>query len=77
MELLPSTTTALPPAVLPTADKAFKTLQAVLALKGWTLHHLDAAHGCQRFLASRWGMTRELSDLAAVESFATSIGAPV
>jgi len=52
--------------------KHFATLQTQLALKGWTLSR--SANGAV-FHVIRWGMVRELSDLAAVEAFADQVGA--
>ena len=56
--------------------KRFATLRARLALAGWSLTRTDAGDGPVTFHASRWGMLRELPDLAAVESFADQVGAP-
>lgn len=52
-------------------QKAVSTLRARLALAGWVL----AEQGDGTFLASRWGRSRELSDLPAVEAFACMVGA--
>lgn len=54
------------------AEKAFSTLQARLALRGWALTHHAAGVG---FWATQWGRSRELADLDAVESFAVTVGA--
>lgn len=52
--------------------KRAATLRAQLALAGgFELHEL--ADGT--FLARRWGLTRHLRDLAAVEAFARQVGA--
>ena len=53
--------------------KQFATLRARLALEGWSLSEADRA---ATFHATRWGMFRELPDLAAVEAFARQVGAP-
>jgi hypothetical protein len=51
--------------------KAVATLRAALALRGHELYAL-AGGG---WLVSRWGMSRELPDLAAVHRFAKAVGA--
>ncbi|KPF43214.1 hypothetical protein D621_19710 [beta proteobacterium AAP51] len=56
-------------------DKAFLTLRALLALKG---HVLSRTHGDDvpvRFYVTRWGLVRELPDIAAVRIFAEQVGA--
>lgn len=50
--------------------KRIATLQAGLALKGHELRQRQDG----TFTVSRWGQTRELLDLDAVESFATLVG---
>lgn len=57
------------------ADKAFLTLRALLALKGYGLSrtHGDDEPVC--FYVNRWGMVRELRDIAAVRGFAEQVGA--
>lgn len=60
-----------------TADvsgKLFATLQAELALRGFTLRAGNAADGTVRFYVGRWNLTRELPDLAAVATFLEQIG---
>ena len=49
-------------------DKRIATAMARAALAGCALHIKDAAGSCE-FLISRWGLTRSLSDIAAVEEF--------
>lgn len=49
------------------ADKAFLTLQAVLALRGHVLSRTHGDNGPVRCFVSHWGMVRELLDLAAME----------
>lgn len=56
------------------AAKKFATLRARLALAGWVLTRSDAADGPVTFYATRWGIARELRDMAAVESFADHVG---
>ena len=57
------------------ADKAFLTLRALLALKGYSLSRTHGNDGPVRFHVNRWGMVRELPDLAAVRAFAQQEGA--
>jgi hypothetical protein len=52
-------------------DKRARTLQALLAMRGHELHIL--ADGS--YLATRWGLSKALRDLAAVEQFARQVGA--
>lgn len=58
-----------------TSAKRFRTLQARLALVGWTLTEPAASCG-GAYVAGRWGMSRTLADLEAVEAFAQQVGAP-
>ena len=57
------------------ADKAFLTLRALLALKGYSLSRTHADDGRVCFHVNRWGMVRELRDIAAVRAFAQQVGA--
>ena len=57
------------------ADKAFFTLRALLALKGYALNRTQAEDGPVRFYVTRWGVSRELPNLAAVRGFAEQAGA--
>ena len=57
------------------ADKAFLTLRAHLALKGYSLSRTHGDDGPARFFVTRWNLVRELSDLAAVRAFAEQVGA--
>ena len=52
--------------------KRLATLRARLARAGWVL----TADLAGTFTAARWGMARELRDLAAVAAFAAQVGAP-
>ena len=55
--------------------KPLATLRARLALAGWVLTATpDNPHGA--FTVSRWGMVRDLVDLAAVAAFTARVGAP-
>lgn len=59
----------------PTDDgKRFATLQAHLALKGFSLQRTAADDGPVCFYVTRWGMARELRDLAAVARFLDQVG---
>lgn len=57
------------------ADKAFLTLRALLALKGHVLSRTHDDDGPVRFYVTRWGLVRELRDIAAVRAFAEQVGA--
>lgn len=57
------------------ADKAFLTLRALLALKGYSLSRTHGDDGPVCFHVNRWGMVRELRDIAAVRAFAQQLGA--
>ena len=57
-----------------TAEKAFSTMQAKFALLGHCLYRASGANGATVYLVTRWGMVRELPDLAAVASFFAMIG---
>ena len=57
------------------AEKAFLTLRALLALKGHVLHRTHGDDGPVRFYITRWGLVRELSDIASVRAFAEQVGA--
>ncbi len=51
--------------------KRFEHLRAVLALKGHELHATDSGI----YIVRRWGLCRDLRDLAEVEAFARQVGA--
>lgn len=55
--------------------KRFATLRAHLALKGYSLHRTAAGDGPVCFYVTRWGLVRELPDVAAVRVFAEQVGA--
>jgi hypothetical protein len=57
------------------ADKAFLTLRALLALKGYSLSRTHGDDGPVCFHVNRWGMVRELRDIAAMRAFAQQVGA--
>jgi len=60
----------------PTEDgKRFATLRALLALKGHVLSRTHGDDGPVRFYVTRWGLVRELPDIAAVRAFAEQVGA--
>jgi hypothetical protein len=56
------------------ADKAFLTLRALLALKGHVLSRTHGDDGPVCFYVTRWGMVRELRDLAEVARFLDHVG---
>lgn len=54
--------------------KRLSSLCSELALAGWTLTDSpENQHG--QFIASRWGLARDLRDLDAVEAFCRHVGA--
>ena len=55
--------------------KRFATLRAHLALKGYSLSRTHGDDGPVCFHVNRWGMVRELRDIAAVRAFAQQVGA--
>ena len=55
--------------------KRFATLRAHLALKSYSLSRTHGDDGPVCFYVNRWGMVRELRDLAAVRAFAQQVGA--
>lgn len=57
------------------ADKAFQTLRAEIALRGYSLSRTHGDDGPVCFHVSRWGMVRELRDLPAVRAFVVQVGA--
>lgn len=54
--------------------KRFATLRAHLALKGYSLHRTAADDGPVCFYVTRWGLVRELPNIAAVRAFAEQAG---
>lgn len=56
------------------ADKAFLTLRALLALKGHVLSRTHSDDRPIRFYVTRWGMARELRNLAAVARLLDQVG---
>ena len=59
------------------AEKCFSTWQARYAICGHTLYRTASADGTILYLASRWGMVRELKTLEAVAAFFALIGGTV
>ena len=57
------------------AGKCFATLWAHLALKSYSLTRTHGEDGPVCFYVTRWGMVRELPDIAAVRAFAQQVGA--
>lgn len=58
------------------ADKAFATLRAELALRGFELHIVGDGVGGSMYLVQRWCQSRTLATLADVRAFARQVGAP-
>ena len=56
------------------AEKAFFTLQAKFAILGHVLYRVNGSNGAIVFLVTRWGLTREVADMAAVCAFYLQIG---
>lgn len=54
--------------------KRFATLRAHLALKGYSLNRTASGGGPVCFYVTRWGMARELRDLAAVARLLDQVG---
>lgn len=54
------------------AEKAFSTVQARLALQGWVLARRATGVGSW---ATQWDRSRELTDLNEVEAFASAVEA--
>ena len=57
------------------AGKCLATLRAQLALNGYSLTRTHGEDGPVCFYVTRWGMVRELPDIAAVRAFAQQVGA--
>lgn len=57
------------------ADKAYFTLRALLALKGYVLSRTHGDDGPVRFYVTRWGLVRELPDVMDLRIFAAQVGA--
>jgi hypothetical protein len=56
-------------------DKAIATPRARAALAGFEMHVIANDAGRAVFLLTRWNLTRELADLAAVQVFLDQVGA--
>jgi len=54
--------------------KAYESLRAAAAFRGYTLARSNPVDGPVVFYATRWGLVRELRDLTAAASFVTQIG---
>lgn len=65
---------ALHSADLAQQRKAFATLQARFATAGWEFTSVAGAGCTGPFLASRWGMARELDNMDQAGAFATAVG---
>jgi hypothetical protein len=56
-------------------NKAFATVRATLALRGFELHAVSDGDGGTMFLVQRWNQSRTLASLADVRAFARQVGA--
>lgn len=56
------------------AEKCFSTWQARYAMFGHSLYRTASPDGAILYLASRWGMVREMKSLEAVAAFFAMIG---
>ena len=56
--------------------KAFESLRAACALRGYTLARSNPDDGPVTYWASRWGLIRELRTLADVDAFVRMIAGP-
>lgn len=56
-------------------DKAIATARARAAPAGFTMHLIESDAGRPVFLVTKWHLTRELPDLAAVSAFLDQAGA--
>ena len=56
------------------ADKAFTTLRATLAMRGFELHVVGDGEGGAAYMVHRWSMSRTLPSLGAVRAFAQQVG---
>ncbi|MDR6857229.1 hypothetical protein [Variovorax guangxiensis] len=54
--------------------KRLATLAARAALSGVTLHHMEGDFVPHLFVCSRWALTREFTDLDAVERWLDLVG---
>ena len=57
------------------ADKAFTTLRAQLAMRGFALHVIDDGAGGAMFLVQRRCQSRTLGSIDDVRAFAVQVGA--
>jgi len=57
------------------AKKAFATVRATLALRGFELHAVGDGDAGMMFLVQRWGQSRTLASLADVRVFARQVRA--
>jgi hypothetical protein len=55
-------------------QKAWTTLVAKAAMRGWQLWRTDPDDGAQRFFAGRWGVIQALANVAEVERFLETAG---
>ena len=62
--------------VIADTGKSIATLRARAALAGFTLGTVTETDGQSFYMLCRWGMSRPLSDLAAVALFLRQVAAP-
>jgi glutaredoxin-related protein len=60
---------------LDTERKAWSTLVARAALKGWQLWRTDPDDGVQRYFLGRWGLVRAISDTDELHAVLDQTGA--
>ena len=58
------------------ADKAFTTLRAMLALRGFALDIVSDGEGGTAYMVHKWSVSRTLPDMPAVRAFAERAGVP-
>jgi hypothetical protein len=56
------------------ADKRFANARAELALRGFTLQVVSGADRRAEYEVGRWGASKTLPDMDAVEAFARRVG---
>ena len=61
-------------AAIAEADKAFTTLRATMAIRGFELQTVSDGEGGTAYLLRRWNLRRTLPSLEAVRAFAERAG---
>ncbi len=57
-------------------SKAFETLRAAFALRGYTLQRTSPADGPVSYWVQKWGLAKHLPDIDAAQRFLGLIGGP-